>query len=133
MVTNEPIVGSERQTRIRCQANRLAWEGGVANEGLQFDPAVVPRLRTVFTDALARVDEQIKLADAELQAPPWAGDPVSEYAGQQLSGSADEALAALRSYREALDTVVGKLTKAGTDYRESDQDNNVSMSHKGEG
>ncbi|MEV4319337.1 transcriptional regulator [Actinocrispum sp. NPDC049592] len=105
----------------------------MANEGLQFDPAVVPRLRTVFTDALAKVDEQIKLADAELHGQPWAGDPVSEYAGQQLSGSADEALTALRSYREALDTVVGKLTKAGTDYRESDQDNNVSMSRKGEG
>jgi hypothetical protein len=106
----------------------------VAGEELQFDPAVVPRLRTVYTDALAKVDEQIRLANAELQvAPPWAGDPISEYAGQRFNTRSDDAVEALRSYRDALDTVVGKLTKAAGDYRESEEDKNVSMSQHGEG
>lgn len=105
----------------------------MANEGLQFDPAVVPRLRTVFTDALAKVDEQIKLADAELPVAPWAADSISAYAGQRITARSADAVAALRSYRDALDTVVDKLNRAATDYRESEEDKNVSMSHQGEG
>jgi hypothetical protein len=112
---------------------KLAWEGGVVNEGLQFDPAVVPRLRTVFTDALSKVDEQIRLADAELPVTPWAADPISAYAGQRFSVRSTDAVAALRSYRDALDTVLDKLNRAGTDYRESEDDKNASMSHQGEG
>jgi hypothetical protein len=112
---------------------KLAWEGGVVNEDLQFDPAVVPRLRTVFTEALAKVDEQLRLADAELPVTPWAGDPISEYAGRRITDRSADAVAALRSYRDALDTVLHKLKRAGTDYRESEEDKNVSMSHQGEG
>jgi hypothetical protein len=116
---------------------QAVWEGGVADEGLQFDPAVVPRLRTVYADALARVDQQIKLADGQLRVTPWAGDPISQYAGQQVNArSVDEAasaLEALRSYRDALDTIVDKLIKAGGDYHESEQDKHASMSHQGEG
>jgi hypothetical protein len=118
---------------VSCEQAKLAWEGGVVNEGLQFDPAVVPRLRTVFTDALAKLDEQIKLADAELPVTPWAGDPISGYAGERFGVRSTDAVAALRSYRDALDTVVDKLNKAATDYRESEEDKNVSMSHQGEG
>jgi hypothetical protein len=106
----------------------------VAEEGLQFDPAVVPRLHSVFSDALAKVDEQIKLADASARVRPlWAGDPISEYAGQRVNTRSEDALTALRSYRDALDTVVGKLTKAAGDYRESEEDKNVSMSQHGKG
>jgi hypothetical protein len=104
------------------------------DEELRFDPAVVPRLRTVFTDALAKVDAQIKLADAELRVTPsWAGDPISGYAGQRVNSQSEDALDALRTHREALDAVVVKLGKAAGDYRESEADKNVSMSQHHEG
>jgi hypothetical protein len=108
----------------------------MADEGLQFDPQVVPMLRTVFADALAKLDRQIELADTELRMTAWAGDPISEYAGERFNARSVDteasAVQALRSYRDELDTVVAKLTKAGGDYRDSEEDKDVTMSQQGE-
>ncbi|MET0132330.1 MAG: transcriptional regulator [Kibdelosporangium sp.] len=108
----------------------------MADDGLEFDPRVVPALRTVFADALAKVDRQIELADAELRMTPWAGDPISEYAGERFNARSVDteasAVRALRSYRDDLDAVVAKLTKAGGDYRDSEEDKDVTMNQQGE-
>lgn len=110
---------------------------GHEGDAFQFDPQVVPQLHKVFAEALAKVDRQIELAGAGLRVTPWAGDPISDYAGERFNArSLDEpagALTALRTYREALDTVVGKLTKAVGDYRDNEDDSDASLSRRGEG
>jgi len=107
---------------------------GVAEDVLQFDPAVVPKLRSAYADALAKVDEQIRLAEADgVVNPLWADDPISQYAGSRLTATTETALDALRSYRDALDAMVAKLAQAGTNYHESEQDKDVSMSQHGQG
>ncbi|TCO65590.1 hypothetical protein [Actinocrispum wychmicini] len=106
----------------------------MADEGIQFDPAVVPKLRTVFSDALAKVDEQIRLASSNASVTPlWASDPISEYAGYRINTVSQDAMDSLRTYRDALGVMVDKLTKAAGDYRESEEDKNVSMSQHGQG
>ncbi|MFD1048907.1 hypothetical protein ACFQ1S_26920 [Kibdelosporangium lantanae] len=37
----------------------------MAEDVLEFDPAVVPKLRSAYAEALAKVDEQVRLAEAE--------------------------------------------------------------------
>jgi len=112
----------------------VATVSGVAEDVLQFDPAVVPKLRSAYADALAKVDEQIRLAEADgVVNPLWADDPISQYAGSRLTATTETALDALRSYRDALDAMVAKLAQAGINYHESEQDKDVSMSQHGQG
>lgn len=107
------------------------WEDGVAQEGLQFDPQVIPKLRSAFADALAKVERQIELAGAELSVTAWAGDPISRYAGGRFADQSADSVAALRSYRDALDKMVARLTKAGGDYRDTEEDKNATMNQQG--
>lgn len=100
--------------------------GGSQNDILKVDPDAVPGLRSAFADALAKVDRQLELADAELRVTAWAGDPVSRGATTLFNErSVDNETAAvdtLRAYREQLDAAVTNLDKTAQQYRKVDGD-----------
>jgi hypothetical protein len=100
--------------------------GGSHNDILKVDPDAVPGLRSAFADALARVDRQLELADAELRVTAWARDPVSQGATtlfNERSVDADEAAVdTLRAYRAQLDAAVQNLDKTAQQYRKVDSD-----------
>jgi hypothetical protein len=119
-------------------------EGGVAHgehgehdrsDILQVDPDAVPMLRNAFADALAKVDTQLELADAELRVTAWAGDPVSRDAAAAFNersvDSRRSAVDALRAYRDRLSAAVTNLDRTAEQYREVDGDGEANVSTKG--
>lgn len=103
----------------------------MTEDGFHFDPQVLPRLRAVFTDALAKVDRQIELARADLRVTAWAGDSVSAYAAERFNAHAldehNSALQALYAYRVALDTLVTKLVDSADLYGRTEEDKDATM------
>ena len=108
-----------------------------ADEGFQFDPEVLPRLHGAFEDALAKVDQQIMLARAELRVTSWAADSVSGYAHERFNDRAVDgeanAVQALEQYREELNALVVKLNKGAGTYRDTEEDKHATMNQQGEG
>lgn len=101
--------------------------GGTQNDIVKVDPDAVPGLRSAFADALARVDRQLELAEAELRVTSWAKDPVSQGATILFNDRSVEsdrsAVDTLRAYREQLDAAVQNLDKTAQQYDKTDGDN----------
>lgn len=101
--------------------------GGSQNDILRVDPDAVPGLRSAFADALARVDQQLEVAEAELRVTAWAKDPVSEGASTLFNDRSVEshrsAVDTLRAYREQLDAAVQNLDISAKQYKKVDEDN----------
>ena len=101
--------------------------GGTQNDIVRVDPDAVPGLRSAFADALARVDRQLELAEAELRINAWAKDPVSQSATLLFNDRSVEsdrsAVDTLRAYRAELDAAVQNLDKTAQQYRKTDGDN----------
>ncbi|MCT2586185.1 transcriptional regulator [Actinophytocola gossypii] len=102
---------------------------------LHVDPDAVPMLRNAFADALAKVDRQLTLADAELRVTAWAGDPVSREASvafnERSVDSRRSAVDALRAYRDRLYAAVTNLDRTAEQYREVDGDGKANVGTKG--
>jgi multidrug efflux pump subunit AcrA (membrane-fusion protein) len=94
---------------------------------VRVDPDAVPGLRAAFADALARVDHQLELAEAELRVTAWAKDPVSRDAtllfNDRSVESEQSAVDTLRAYRAELDAAVQNLDKTAEQYHKTDDDN----------
>ena len=101
--------------------------GGPQNGIVKVDPDAVPGLRSAFADALARVDRQLELAEAELRVTSWAKDPVSQGATILFNDRSVEsdrsAVDTLRAYRAQLDIAVQNLDKTAQQYAKTDGDN----------
>ena len=101
--------------------------GGTQNGIIRVDPDAVPGLRSAFADALAKVDHQLELAEAELRISTWAKDPVSKSATVLFNDRSVEsdrsAVDALRAYRTELDAAVQNLDKTAKQYSKTDGDN----------
>lgn len=101
--------------------------GGTQNDIVRVDPDAVPALRSAFADALARVDHQLELAEAELRVTSWAKDPVSQGATTLFNDRSVEsdrsAVDTLRAYRAQLDAAVQNLDKTAAQYTKTDGDN----------
>ena len=101
--------------------------GGTQNDIVRVDPDAVPGLRSAFADALARVDRQLELAEAELRINAWAKDPVSQGAAKLFNDRSVDvdrsAVDALRAYRAELDAAVQNLDKTAKQYSKTDGDN----------
>lgn len=101
--------------------------GGTQNDIVRVDPDAVPGLRSAFADALARVDRQLELAEAELRVNAWAKDPVSQGATILFNDRSVEsdrsAVDTLRAYRAELDAAVQNLDKTAKQYSKTDGDN----------
>ncbi|MFC4853465.1 PE domain-containing protein [Actinophytocola glycyrrhizae] len=101
--------------------------GGTQNDIVKVDPDAVPGLRSAFADALARVDRQLELAEAELRVKAWAKDPVSQGAAILFNDRSVEsdrsAVDTLRAYRTQLDAAVQNLDKTAQQYDKTDGDN----------
>ncbi|ONI82348.1 hypothetical protein ALI22I_40285 [Saccharothrix sp. ALI-22-I] len=98
---------------------------------LSVDPSAIPDARKVFSDALERLDEKLRRAVAELEARPWAADPVSRETADRFNQDTFEAgdsagLTALKAYRDQLKGVVDQLTAIEADYRRVEGDNTAS-------
>jgi hypothetical protein len=98
---------------------------------LRVDPGAVPGLRDAFAGALAKVDRQIELAEADLRVAPWANDPVSTEAADAFNSRAvdasESALGMLRAYRRQLSTAVETLDRTAEQYAASDEDNSATV------
>ncbi|MBB5806502.1 hypothetical protein F4560_006270 [Saccharothrix ecbatanensis] len=102
-----------------------------AQRKLSIDPSAIPAAREVFVRALDQLDTKLSDAMTQLQARPWAGDPVSnetaERFNQDTFQSGDTAgVVALKAYREQLKGVVDQLTAIEADYRRVEGDNTAS-------
>lgn len=101
--------------------------GGTQNDIVKVDPDAVPALRSAFADALARVDRQLELAEAELRVTAWAKDPVSQGAAVLFNDRSVEpdrsAVDTLRAYRAELDAAVQNLDMTARQYDKTDGDN----------
>jgi hypothetical protein len=104
---------------------------------IQVDPDAVPGLRAAFADALARVDRQLELAEAELRVNAWAKDPVSQSAtllfNDRSVDSDRSAVDALRDYRAQLDAAVQNLDQTAKQYAKTDGDNVHGVGNHDEG
>ena len=100
---------------------------GTRNDIVRVDPDAVPGLRAAFADALARVDRQLELAEAELRVTAWAKDPVSQGAtvafNDRSVASERSAVDTLRAYRAQLDAAVVNLDQTARQYDKTDGDN----------
>jgi hypothetical protein len=102
-----------------------------AQRKLSVDPSAIPDARKVFSDALDRLEVKLKRATDQLEAKPWAGDPVSNETADRFNQdtfeSGDSAgLTALKAYRDQLKGVVDQLTAIEADYRRVEGDNTAS-------
>jgi hypothetical protein len=107
------------------QAN-TAGQGG-SNDRLLVEPDAVPALRNAFADAMAKLDQQITLVDAELGIEAWASDPVSAEAAAAYNAKAADSSAMLRAYRDQLSAAVDTLGRTAEQYRLADEDNSVTV------
>ncbi|WP_158847114.1 transcriptional regulator [Saccharothrix deserti] len=102
-----------------------------AQRKLSVEPSAIPAARKVFSDALETLQAKLDRAVAELEARPWAGDPVSEETADRFNRDTFEAgdsagLTALKAYRDQLKGVVDQLTAIEADYRRVEGDNTAS-------
>ncbi|MFE2757728.1 transcriptional regulator [Actinosynnema sp. NPDC059335] len=102
-----------------------------AQRKLSIEPSAIPAARKVFVDALNQLEARLSDAMEQLQAKPWAGDPVSDETAQRFNQETFEAgdsagLTALKAYREQLKGVVDQLTAIEADYRRVEGDNTAS-------
>lgn len=102
-----------------------------AQRKLSVEPSAIPDARKVFAEALERLETKLQRAVAELEAKPWAGDPVSDETADRFNQdtfkSGDSAgLTALKAYRDQLKGVVDQLTAIEADYRRVEGDNTAS-------
>ncbi|HEY0449881.1 transcriptional regulator [Actinophytocola sp.] len=102
---------------------------------LQIDPDAVPLLRNAFVDALARVDQQLTVAEHELRVTAWAKDPVSQDAAalfnERSVDTVESAVDSLRAYREQLNVAVANLDKTAEQYSAVDQDGRSGVNKTG--
>jgi hypothetical protein len=112
-------------------------QDSVIDNVIQVDPDAVPGLRAAFADALARVDHQLELAEAELRVETWAKDPVSTGATLLFNDRSVEsersALDTLRTYRIQLDAAVQNLDQTAKQYAKTDGDNVHGVGNHDEG
>ncbi|MCE6995724.1 transcriptional regulator [Saccharothrix sp. S26] len=102
-----------------------------AQRKLSIEPSAIPAARKVFSDALNQLEARLTDAMTQLEAKPWAGDPVSDETAQRFNRDTFEAgdsagLVALKAYREQLKGVVEQLTAIEADYRRVEGDNTAS-------
>ena len=95
---------------------------------LHVEPSAIPEARKVFTDALDRLDVQLRDAEDALRAKQWAGDPVSRETAEKFNQDTFEAgdsaaLTAIKAYRAQLEGVVKQLTAIEENYRRVEGDN----------
>ncbi len=106
-------------------------------DGLRIDREAVPALRSVFVDALSRVEEQLRLADHELRITAWAKDPVSQDAATMFNersvDTAASAIDSLRSYRDQLTVAVANLDKTAEQYSAVDNHGQSGVTKNGDG
>ncbi|NUT48488.1 MAG: transcriptional regulator [Saccharothrix sp.] len=102
-----------------------------AQRKLSIEPSAIPAARKVFVDALNQLEAKLFDATEQLQAKPWAGDPVSNETAKRFNQETFDAgdaagLQALKAYREQLKGVVDQLTAIEADYRRVEGDNTAS-------
>jgi hypothetical protein len=87
---------------------------------LRVDRSAIPHLRKVFDGAMSKLDTQIEIAMTGIRVAPWAGDPVSQTAADQLNNYAvdgtDSALNALRAYQQQLKSASDALFRVAQEY-----------------
>lgn len=98
---------------------------------LSIEPSAIPEARKVFTDALDRLEIQLRDARRALEAREWAGDPVSRETAEKFNqdtftAGESAAFTALVAYRNQLQGVVEQLTAIEADYRRVEGDNTAS-------
>ncbi|GAA3461292.1 transcriptional regulator [Saccharothrix longispora] len=102
---------------------------------LNVDPSAIPSLRSAFSGALTRLDQQIELAITEVRVRPWAGDPVSKDAAERFNDrsleSGDSALAALQNYQQQLKSAMDALNLVERQYQSIEDDNTGLMGQQG--
>ncbi|MGH3760932.1 transcriptional regulator [Actinophytocola sp.] len=107
------------------------------SDALRIDPEAVPALRSAFTDALSRVDEQLRLADQELRIAAWAKDPVSKDAATAFNERSVDTVASaidsLRAYRDQLTVAVANLDKTAEQYSAVDNDGQSGVARNEDG
>ncbi|MFE9744524.1 transcriptional regulator [Saccharothrix saharensis] len=102
-----------------------------AQRKLSIEPSAIPAARKVFVDALNQLQAKLDRAMTELEARPWAGDPVSRETAERFNQDTFEAgdsagVQALKAYRDQLEAVVEQLTAIEADYRRVEGDNTAS-------
>ena len=102
-----------------------------AQRKLSIEPSAIPAARKVFSDALDQLEAKLSRAVGELEARPWAGDPVSSETADRFNQDTFEAgdsagLTAIKAYRDQLKGVVDQLTAIEADYRRVEGDNTAS-------
>lgn len=102
-----------------------------AQRKLSVEPSAIPDARKVFSEALEKLEDKLNRAVDQLQARPWAGDPVSSETAERFNQDTFEAgdsaaLSALKAYRDQLKGVVDQLTAIEADYRRVEGDNTAS-------
>lgn len=102
-----------------------------AQRKLSIEPSAIPDARKVFSDALDRLQTRLDRAVTELEARPWAGDPVSNETAERFNQDTFQAgdsagVTALKAYRDQLQGVVDQLTAIEADYRRVEGDNTAS-------
>jgi hypothetical protein len=102
--------------------------------GFKVDPAAIPSLRRVFTAALVKLDKQIEMSVSDVRIRPWAGDPVSEQAANDINDHAlgvDSALDALQRYQRQLKGALDALIEVEQGYHTVEQDNTTLIQQGG--
>lgn len=101
-----------------------------SQQKLSVEPSAIPDARKVFSDALERLDAQLRDAKGALYARNWAGDPVSRETAEKFNQDTFEAgesaaLTAIFAYRDQLKGVVDQLTQIENTYRRVEGDNSA--------
>ena len=108
-----------------------------SGDGLRISPEAVPALRSAFSDALSRVEEQLRLADQELRITAWAKDPVSQGAATMFNDrsvdTAASAIDTMRAYRDQLTVAVANLDKTAEQYSAVDNNGHSGVTKNGDG
>ncbi|MET1072590.1 MAG: transcriptional regulator [Umezawaea sp.] len=110
-------------------------EAFLASHTLSVEQGAIPSLRSAFTSALTKLDQQIELAVTEVRVRPWAGDGVSQEAAEKFNErafeSGDSALGALQSYQQQLVSAMDALDLVEQQYRRMDEDATGLMQQQG--
>ncbi|ATE57252.1 MULTISPECIES: transcriptional regulator [Actinosynnema] len=106
-----------------------------AGQALDVDPSAIPSLKSAFSGALSKLDQQIEMAVTEVRVRPWAGDPVSIEAAEKFNersvDSGDSALDALQGYQRQLKSAMDALTLVERQYQVIEDDNSGLMEQQG--